>query len=85
MSFGCVPVVSSLECFNDFIENNISGFVFNHRSENSAHLLSDILVKITNQDSDVRIISGNCYHKSKQYSLESIAKLYIQDFSELIN
>jgi glycogen synthase len=39
MAYGCVPIVSDLECFKDFITNRKNGLVFNHR-QNAAHNLS---------------------------------------------
>jgi len=31
MSYGCIPVVSDLNCFKDFIKNKKNGLVFNHK------------------------------------------------------
>ena len=82
MSFGCVPIVSSLDCFKDFIDDGESGYVFDHRADNSKNILSDILIRLIR--SDLGEISVNTIRKSKQFSLEQISQIYLDDFSELI-
>ncbi|MDQ6656138.1 MAG: glycosyltransferase family 4 protein, partial [Verrucomicrobiota bacterium] len=41
MSNGCAPVVSDLSCFRDYIEQNVTGFVFDHRASEAGQALSD--------------------------------------------
>ena len=32
MAHGCAPIVSNLSCFRDYIEDGVTGFVFDHRA-----------------------------------------------------
>jgi len=82
MSFGCVPIVSTLECFREFIDDGSSGYVFDHKAFNSTNYLSDILVRLIR--SDLMKVSENAIRNSKQFSLDQISQLYLDDFSDLI-
>jgi hypothetical protein len=43
MAWGCVPIVSDLSCFRDFIHHDINGIVFDHRQDNAVKLLSEAI------------------------------------------
>lgn len=43
MAWGCVPIVSDLSCFRDFIHHDINGIVFDHRQDNAVNLLSEAI------------------------------------------
>jgi len=65
MGLGLPVIVSNLECFNDFLENEVSGLTFNHRSGNSkGELTSKILMLL--QDKKLRAKLGrNAADKAK--------------------
>lgn len=41
MAWGCVPIVSDLACFHDFISHKKNGLIFNHRNSNAVELLKN--------------------------------------------
>lgn len=41
MAWGCVPIVSDLACFQDFIRHKKNGLIFNHRNNNAVELLKN--------------------------------------------
>lgn len=43
MAWGCVPVVSDLACFRDYLEHGRNGFVFNHRAVDGVSALAQTL------------------------------------------
>jgi glycosyltransferase involved in cell wall biosynthesis len=82
MSWGCVPIVSDLLCFKDFIKDGENGLVFDHRSKNAVnqivnhvHLLGDDLEyssKLANKAINVR----------ETHSISNIAGLFIKEFEQ---
>ncbi len=46
MAAGCAPVVSSLDCFTDFIAHGQNGRRFDHRAANAAALLAEALEEL---------------------------------------
>ena len=45
MSFGCVPIVSNLECFRDYVENGVCGIAFDHTGPEPERVLASELGK----------------------------------------
>ncbi|MBT3667398.1 MAG: glycosyltransferase family 4 protein [Opitutae bacterium] len=85
MSCGCVPIVSSLECFQDLVADQKNGYVFNHRSNIAVQLLSSKLEDaIQSQENNIRF-SNECFKMAKEYEAERLARKYIQDFKVLLD
>jgi glycosyltransferase involved in cell wall biosynthesis len=85
MATGCIPLVSDLSCFRDYIEDNITGFVFDHRGaraeQNLAARLTDALQ--LNQDRLAKI-SATARAKAAEFALEPVAQRYLDDFASLL-
>ncbi len=80
MSHGCVPVVSNLPCFRDFIQDRIDGMVFDHTLPLPERQLADRLQELMRDDSQRACIGAAAVRKSKRYDLDRIASLFIEDF-----
>ena len=84
MSCGCPVLVSGLACFQDFIENEKDGFVFDHDQDDPAPALSDKLRQLLEQPESFRRIAPAALRKASQFEASRVAELYLQDFSTLL-
>jgi len=84
MAYGCVPVVSELPCFNDFIINEKNGVTYNHRAENQAEELFGKLEMLINNPGQLENLSETGKSVITDYSPTRIAKEFINDFNEVI-
>jgi glycosyltransferase involved in cell wall biosynthesis len=84
MAHACAVIVSNLNCFNDFIREGQTGFVFNHRSNNPAQALRDKIEKVIVDPMLLARVSEAGYRKSADYSLDHIADQFLHDFSSLV-
>ncbi|HLW34093.1 MAG TPA: glycosyltransferase family 4 protein [Chthoniobacterales bacterium] len=84
MTHGCAAVVSSLECFGDFIRDKETGFVFDHRSEHPAESLRQKVESIVADEALLIRVAEAGHRKSAEYSPERVADLFIADFSSLV-
>jgi glycosyltransferase involved in cell wall biosynthesis len=84
MAHACAVIVSNLNCFNDFIREGETGFVFNHRSNNPAQALRDKIEKVIVDPMLLARVSEAGYRKSADYSLDHIADQFLHDFSSLV-
>ena len=78
MSFGCVPIVSSLPCFEDFINPGENGLCFDESSDKCDEELAKCLQELMSESS----LSGYAHRAettAKNYFVEKIAKRYIED------
>ena len=82
MSLGCVPLTSSLCCFEIFnIKKN--GFSFDHTNEDKSLLIKSVLKKVISSNKDLPRLSQLAQEHAKTFELSRISKKFLRDFQEL--
>jgi len=84
MSCGCVPFVSSLPCFRDFLESSRTGFVFDHKGENCIDSLQSGLCETLLNESGQETVSREARKAAKLFELEEVSERYLKDFALLL-
>jgi glycosyltransferase involved in cell wall biosynthesis len=85
MTHGCGVMVSSLDCFRDFIRDSETGFIFDHRSNAPAESLRQKMETVIGDDAVLTRVGESGHRKSTEYSLARVADRFIADFSSLIH
>jgi glycosyltransferase involved in cell wall biosynthesis len=85
MATGLVPIVSSLDCFTDFIADGQTGYIFNHRTPEAAKSLADVLNSALNNWEQTAQVKANAHQAAQSFSYQHIAKVYLADFAKLID
>lgn len=83
MAAGCCPVVSSLECFRDFITPEKNGAVFNHRVADPAGELVQTLERLAENPVLVKQIREAAWQDARAYTMEKVADRFLADFAAL--
>jgi glycosyltransferase involved in cell wall biosynthesis len=83
MSQGCAALVSDLACFRDFISDNATGFVFNHRAARPAEALRQQLERVISDPTLLARVADAGYRKSADYSVSRVADQFLKDFAAL--
>jgi glycosyltransferase involved in cell wall biosynthesis len=84
MAAGCAVVVSGLRCFDDFIEDGISGLKFDHRCHRPEHSLASQLTRLVeDQELRNRIAAGG-HHAARNFQVPAIARRLLDDFASLM-
>jgi len=83
MAWGCVPVVSDLACFKDFIHHDINGWVFNHRAPEPQAALATCLQAAMAKPARMTAMAGEALRVRQSHSSKSIAEAFLQDFAEV--
>jgi len=79
-------VVSSLDCFKDFIIPEETGAIFDHRSDQAPSELADQLIRWIENPSQLAKIASNGQHwVSERFSLPFVRDLYLEDFASIVN
>ena len=81
MAQGCPVLVSNLDCFHDFIRDEETGFIFDHRASAPALALREKLVKIMTNESLLARVAEAGYQQSERYALPRVADQFLQDFA----
>ena len=84
MAYGCVPVVSQLDCFNDIIVNGSNGICYNHRAENQIYELSRALNMLIKNDEERKRLSNQAMQITIKYAPATIARKFVKDFERMV-
>jgi glycosyltransferase involved in cell wall biosynthesis len=85
MAHGCVPFVSNLACFRDYITDEVTGFVFDHRAAEPAKALASRLATLLRLDpARLEQTSDAARAKAAEFEVEKVAQRYLEDFGSLL-
>jgi glycosyltransferase involved in cell wall biosynthesis len=85
MANGCVPLVSGLACFEDYIEDDRTGFVFDHRGPDAEKNLAGRLAHILQTPANQLVAIGEAARaRVAQFAVEPVADRYLADFASLL-
>ena len=86
MSCGCVPVVSTLPCFMDFITFGMEGFCLKLNSnENLVIIIREKLIQIlADKKLNINKMADAALTRAKKYEVSKVSEEYLADFSMLI-
>lgn len=83
MATGLVPIVSSLDCFKDFIQSEKTGYFFDHRSCDRADNLANTLEFALTNWHQTTTMSLSAAKKALEFSQKNIANKYLDVFDRL--
>ena len=84
MSCGCVPLVSPLECFSDFIKDEINGVQLKAELSDREDALFKGLQALLNNP-NLESLSNHAQNTAKEYEVRHVAGQFLLDFQTLIN
>jgi glycosyltransferase involved in cell wall biosynthesis len=80
MAHGCVPVVSALDCFLDFLVPSVNGMVFDHRSPEGAALLGRALHALATDGELRQRLASEARRVVETHSPEAVAIRFLDYF-----
>lgn len=84
MAHGCPVLVSNLGCFQDFVCDGETGFVFDHKGADPAGLLRARIESVLSNETLLEQVATRGHEKSGEYSVERIADQFLTDFESVI-
>jgi glycosyltransferase involved in cell wall biosynthesis len=84
MANGAPVIVSNLECFHDFIDDGVTGFIFDHRSEDPADKLRQKMSETIADPGLLSRVAEAGYKLTAAYSPSHVADLFLNDFHQLL-
>tara|TARA_E500000178_G_scaffold221968_1_gene218960 strand:- start:2533 stop:3660 length:1128 start_codon:yes stop_codon:yes gene_type:complete len=86
MSCGCIPIVSDLPCFADFISFEEEGFCLKQEvNMNMEDAIREALPKIlVLNESQTSKLGLSAWNRSKEYELDKVTQNYLDDFNSLL-
>jgi glycosyltransferase involved in cell wall biosynthesis len=84
MASGCPVLVSNLGCFQDFVKDEMTGFIFDHHESPIAATLSRKMADLVSNESALRSVAARGYKKAQAYNLPEVAARYFKDFECIV-
>jgi glycosyltransferase involved in cell wall biosynthesis len=85
MAHGCAPIVSNLACFRDYIADNVTGFVFDHRGPSPEKILAARLTTVLSLGRErIEQIGEAARAKAAEFEVAEVAQRYLDDFESLL-
>jgi len=84
MACGLPPVVSALDCFRDFVHENETGWIFNHRSAVQETGLASTLERAMADMPRATAIGRQAGAFAKGFGYDRIAEQYLTEFNGLL-
>jgi glycosyltransferase involved in cell wall biosynthesis len=85
MANGCVPIVSGLSCFDDYIEEGKTGFVFDHRAADPEQALTECLTRLLQKPAEeLARVGAAAEAKATEFGVGPVAERYLEDFESLL-
>jgi len=84
MAHGCVPVVSDLACFKDFIKDGVNGRIFNHRTPNATQSLERLLLILAEDTLSCQRLAHAAFQVNASHAPGRIAEVFLKDFETLV-
>lgn len=85
MAWGCVPIVSKIACFQDFIKHESNGVVFDHRGAAAVAALRTAVLRLINADGLRQKLAREALQVRNSHSTSCIATRFVQEFQELLD
>jgi glycosyltransferase involved in cell wall biosynthesis len=85
MAAGCPPLVSSLDCFKDYLKPGTNGWSFDHNSRDSVGSLATALHQVVSESDSLAGFRKSAVQTAEEYTLPKVADLYLRDFQELVS
>lgn len=83
MAWGCVPVVSDLACFRDFVKDGKNGLIFDHRTGDRVHKLEHSLIRLASDPILRQGMQQYAMAVRESHALNTVADLFLADFRSL--
>ncbi|MDO6739315.1 glycosyltransferase family 4 protein [Wenyingzhuangia sp. 2_MG-2023] len=86
MAWGCIPIVSNLDCFKDFIIAKKNGYIFDHRSESAIDEVVKYIFEIADlEKKESEMIRNNAIKVRETHSVLCISNMFLEDFKHMLN
>lgn len=84
MARGCIPIVSDLACFRDYLQPEHNGFVFNHVAANPTDALAERLSECVRSEGGLLAIRQRGLETAQRFTPARISDLFLQDFQTVL-
>jgi len=83
MATGLAPIVSRLSCFNDFVIDGETGWVFDHRAVDPAAALAEKIETMLTDPGRGLVMGRRAAELARQFNFSQVADMFLERFSTI--
>jgi glycosyltransferase involved in cell wall biosynthesis len=84
MSWGCVPIVSDLDCFRDFVTHGTNGMVFNHRGKDAPARLAELISQLAGSPGLLQELALRALDVRRTHAPQQVSGLFLDAFGQMV-
>jgi glycosyltransferase involved in cell wall biosynthesis len=84
MAAGCAVIVSNLRCFDDYVEDGVTGLKFDHTTPDPVEALAARLLYLISEERVLERIAEAGHHAAYRFHAEPIAARMLEDFASMV-
>ena len=84
MAWGCVPIVSDLPCFRDFVTHGRNGLIFDHRCKEAPHRLAELISECTASLVLSQKLALGALEVRRTHSPQHVSRLFLDAFGQMV-
>ena len=84
MAKGCIPIVSDMRCYSDYLIDQQNGFVYPLEGAKTYMNLARLLMRLPKTADQRERVREACIATAGNYTVEEIAGRYISDFNAML-
>jgi len=84
MSWGCVPIVSDLDCFRDFVTHGTNGMVFDHRGKDAPSRLAELISQLAGSPVLLKELALKALDVRRTHSPRHVSGLFLDAFAQMV-
>ena len=84
MSWGCVPIVSDLPCFRDFVAHGTNGLIFDHRGKEAPVRLAELISQLAGSPGLLQELALRALDVRRTHSPRHVSGLFLDAFGQMV-
>jgi glycosyltransferase involved in cell wall biosynthesis len=85
MAWGCVPIVSDLPCFRDFVHSRSNGLVFDHHGPEAPVRLATLISEVTGNRILLDQLATRALEVGHTHSPGEVSRLFLEAFDRMVS
>jgi glycosyltransferase involved in cell wall biosynthesis len=84
MSWGCVPIVSDLPCFRDFVTHGTNGLIFDHRGKEAPVRLAELISQLAGSPGQLQKLALRTLDVRRTHSPQRVSRSFVEAFGQMV-
>jgi len=85
MAAGCVPIVSDLKCFSDFVRHGVNGYIGDFSGPEAADSLTSVILGALSRPEELNAMSRQARLSAAEFGISAVGQRFLCEFQKLLS